>query len=52
MKKLVWLLFYLLVISATSAYAMPIEYVKICDKFGSNFMYLPGTDTCYNPTTG
>jgi hypothetical protein len=52
MKKLVWLLFYLLVISATSAYAEPVQYVKICDDYGANFMYLPGTDTCYNPTTG
>ena len=51
MKKLVWLIVYLLFIHVTSAYAA-VEYVKICSSFGANFMYLPGTDTCYNPTTG
>jgi len=48
MKKLAWLLFYLLVIPATSAYAA-VEYVKICDE---NFILVPGTHTCYNPITG
>lgn len=24
----------------------PIEYVRICDAFGSGFFYIPGTDTC------
>ena len=52
MKKLVWLIFCILVISATSTYAEPVEYVKICEEYGASFMYLPGTDTCYNPTTG
>jgi len=51
MKKLVWLLFYLLVIPTTSAYAA-VEYVRVCSYFGANFIYVPGTDTCYNPTTG
>jgi hypothetical protein len=26
--------------------AQPIEYVKICDAFGTGFYYIPGTDTC------
>jgi len=51
MKKLVWLIVYLLFIHVTSAYAA-VEYVKICSSFGANFMYLPGTDTCYDPATG
>ncbi|HXW69824.1 MAG TPA: porin, partial [Methylocella sp.] len=24
----------------------PIEYVRICDAFGTGFFYIPGTDTC------
>jgi len=24
----------------------PVEYVRICDAFGSDFFYIPGTDTC------
>ncbi|PNG25205.1 porin [Methylocella silvestris] len=26
--------------------AAPIEYVRICDTYGSGFFYIPGTDTC------
>jgi hypothetical protein len=26
--------------------AEPVEYVRICDAFGSGFYYIPGTDTC------
>ncbi|TDI57915.1 MAG: porin, partial [Alphaproteobacteria bacterium] len=26
--------------------AEPVEYVRICDAFGSGFFYIPGTDTC------
>jgi hypothetical protein len=26
--------------------AEPIDYVKICDVFGSGYFYIPGTDTC------
>ena len=26
--------------------AAPIEYVRICDAYGSGFFYIPGTDTC------
>lgn len=28
------------------------EYVKICSLYGADFYYLPGTDVCFNPTTG
>jgi len=24
----------------------PVEYVKVCDAFGSGYQYIPGTDTC------
>ncbi len=26
--------------------AEPVDYVKVCDAFGSGFFYSPGTDTC------
>jgi len=26
--------------------AQPVEYVKICDSFGTGFYYIPGTDIC------
>jgi len=26
--------------------AEPVEYVRICDTYGSGFYYIPGTDTC------
>lgn len=26
--------------------AAPIEYVRVCDAYGSGFFYIPGTDTC------
>jgi len=26
--------------------AAPVEYVKVCDAYGSGFFYIPGTDTC------
>jgi len=29
--------------------AQPVEYVRVCDAFGTGFYYLPGTDTCVNP---
>ncbi|MGD9740481.1 MAG: porin [Bauldia sp.] len=34
---------------ATSA---PVEYVKVCDDFGTGFFYIPGTEICVNPDTG
>ena len=24
----------------------PIDYVKVCDAFGTGYYYIPGTDTC------
>lgn len=32
--------------------AQAIEYVKICDAFGAQWAYVPGTDTCLNVMTG
>ena len=26
----------------------PVEYVRICDAYGSGFFYIPGTETCMN----
>src|SRR5688500_10428573 len=26
--------------------AEPVEFVRICDAFGTGFYYIPGTDTC------
>ncbi len=26
--------------------AAPVEYVRVCDAFGSGFFYIPGTDSC------
>jgi hypothetical protein len=31
---------------AGSASAQPVEYVRVCDTFGTGFFYIPGTDTC------
>jgi hypothetical protein len=32
--------------------AAPVEYVKVCSLFGADFYYIPGTDVCFNVTTG
>ncbi len=24
----------------------PVEYVRVCDAYGSGFFYIPGTETC------
>jgi len=37
---------------ASSASAAPVEYVKICSVYGAEFLYLPGTDVCWNSHTG
>lgn len=34
------------------AEAAPVEYVRICDAYGAQFAYIPGTDTCLNLNTG
>jgi hypothetical protein len=31
---------------AQPAVAQPVEYVRVCDAFGTGFFYIPGTDTC------
>ncbi len=28
------------------AWAAPVEYVKVCDAFGTGYFYIPGTETC------
>lgn len=28
--------------------AQPVEYVRVCDAFGSGYFYIPGTETCLN----
>jgi hypothetical protein len=32
--------------AADLAVADPVDYVKVCDVFGTGFFYIPGTDTC------
>ena len=32
--------------SATGGPGGPVDYVRVCDAFGSGFFYIPGTDTC------
>lgn len=42
----------LLIVPTLTLDAEPLEYVKVCDAYGAGFFYVPGTDTCMNPTTG
>jgi hypothetical protein len=35
-----------LFLAGSAAFAAPVEYVKICDAFGTGFFYIPGTDVC------
>jgi hypothetical protein len=30
----------------------PVEYVRLCDMYGTKYYYSPGTDTCINADTG
>jgi len=32
--------------AADLSVAEPVEYVKVCDYFGTGYWYIPGTDTC------
>jgi len=32
--------------------AAPVEYVRVCDAYGAQYAYIPGTDTCLNMNTG
>lgn len=54
MKQLLRSLFLItgLITFASSGYATPVEYVRICSLYGEGFYYVPGTDVCFNPTTG
>ena len=38
--------FIIFIAIGTHARAAPVEYVRICDAYGSGFYYIPGTDTC------
>lgn len=42
----------LMVMVAGLALAAPVEYVKVCSNYGAGYYYVPGTDICYNTTTG
>lgn len=33
-------------LAADLPYVEPVDYVRICDAFGAQFYYIPGTDTC------
>ncbi len=35
-----------------TASAEPMEYVRVCDAYGTNYYYSPGTETCINADTG
>lgn len=37
---------------AAAALAQPVEYVRVCDAYGPNYYYSPGTETCINAQTG
>lgn len=39
-----------LVASATQSIAQ-VEYVRVCDAYGTNYFYSPGTETCINANT-
>ena len=41
----------LMMVSGT-AEAASVLYVKQCTVYGAHFFYIPGTDTCLDPTTG
>jgi hypothetical protein len=38
--------------SPVSAQEPPLEYVRVCDVFGTGFYYIPGTETCVRDTDG
>jgi len=37
---------------ASRAEPQPVEYVRVCDAFGTGFLYVPGTERCLNAETG
>ena len=34
------------------AWAAPVDYVRVCDAYGADYFYMPGTDICMNANTG
>lgn len=36
--------------SLITAGAQPVEYVRVCDVYGSGYYYIPGTDICLRPS--
>ncbi len=36
----------------SAAEAEPVEYVRVCDLYGAQWAYIPGTDTCINLNNG
>lgn len=36
----------LVMVSAGPAAAVPVQYVRICDAYGAQYYYIPGTDKC------
>ena len=52
--KLFWttvLVLCALAASATQGFAQVVEYVRVCDRYGANYFYSPGTETCINANT-
>lgn len=37
---------------AQAASAQPVEYVRICDMYGTGYFYIPGTEQCLKVATG
>jgi len=48
----VWGVASAILLGAAGAAAAPVEYVRVCDAFGTGFFYVPGTDTCLHAETG
>lgn len=36
---------------SASAKAEPVEYVRVCDAFGTGWFYIPGSETCLNASS-
>ena len=39
-------------LGALSSASAAVEYVRVCDLYGRDFYYSPGTDVCVNAVTG
>ena len=42
----------LVFVTGTAALAQPVEYVRVCDAYGVEYFYSPGTETCVHASTG